>query len=80
MATPAKVGQLDQSAAFEKLPSILDELHEKIKKQLTVFPKDQQPFQHFASPDGSVNGSLLTFTEDLTHQLVQALWQKESGF
>ncbi|MEB3356372.1 MAG: hypothetical protein VKK04_06575 [Synechococcales bacterium] len=62
--------ELDQAAAFKRLQQILGGLYDEITRHLTVFPKTEQPFQTFASSDGGVQGSLLTFQGEQIDKLV----------
>jgi hypothetical protein len=46
----------------ERSRGILSDLHHKIDDRLSLHPQPaNQPFQSFASPDGSITGSLQTF-------------------
>lgn len=67
MSTQEKI---DQPTVFERLTSILGELHEEIKQQLFIFPKENQPFREFTSSDGKINGSLLTFCGEVIDKLI----------
>lgn len=64
--------ELEQLVVFEQLTTILDELHEKISQNLTMFPKEHQPFRNFASLDGKINGSLLTFSGEVVDKLIHS--------
>ncbi|MBE9167590.1 red chlorophyll catabolite reductase [Pleurocapsales cyanobacterium LEGE 06147] len=52
----------EHAILFEHLRSILSELYDEVTKCLALLPKSTQPLDRFSSPDGSVTGSLLTFT------------------
>lgn len=64
--------QLEQPAVFAALLNVLADLYEKIRQSLTLFPKDDQPFAAFSSPDRTLEGSLLTFSGDLVDKLIYA--------
>jgi hypothetical protein len=53
---------LDHTTLFAQLQNILSELYEEVAQQLTIFSQSNQPLQSYSSLDGSVTGSLLTFT------------------
>jgi len=55
---------------FEQLENILAELHEKIRQNLTIFSKEEQPFATFQSPDGGIKGSLLTYSGEGVDKLI----------
>jgi len=59
-------------AVFEQLENILAELHTKICQNLTISPKEQHPFATFKSPDGSIEGSLLTYSGKVVDKLIYA--------
>ena len=62
--------ELDQAVLFERLQSIVNELYEEVTSHLAIPPRPNQPFQSFRSPDGSVTGSLLTFSGKTVDKLV----------
>ncbi len=73
--------ELDQASLFEQLRSILNELYEEVTQHLSVFPKSEQPFQNFMSPNGDVTGSLLTFSGEKIDKLVYSwLNAAQAGF
>lgn len=64
--------QLEQSVVYERLTGILGELYAKIQQNLTIFPNQDQPFHDFSSPDGNIQGSLLTFNGEAVDKLLYA--------
>lgn len=54
--------ELNQAAVFEQLKDRLAEVYEKITHHFHIVPCLNPVLQNFSSPDGSVTGSLQTFT------------------
>jgi hypothetical protein len=54
---------IDHTTVFTQLWDILGELRQKLDTRFTLHPNpSKQELQSFSSPDGSVNGSLMTFS------------------